>query len=253
MAVAIEEKYIEYYFNNEMYYLVFSGSRVYSTRSLDPGAPRLIVSREYLDQDWICRNHEWTVVPRAIPTRIAALLNLALDFLPYWNDIVWEQHSRSERKLWSHYGATERYGDLSNKVYTVLIDLLLRLRRYLNEPAPYNLCGLGNEKKGDVIEGIMGVRYLGLGNAILDTYARQADDLSCWVYETWNANPHIWSCNDMSDILWDSPDLDWLRHRETLSLQSHMRSQRLHLRMIRHGLKQKLPQTLTDYVIGVFV
>ena len=58
---------------------------------------------------------------------------------------------------------------------------------------------------------------------------------------------------DMSDILWDSPDLDWLRHRETLSLQSHMRSQRLHLRMIRHGLKQKLPQTLIDYVIGVFV
>ena len=109
------------------------------------------------------------------------------------------------------------------------------------------------KKKGDVIEGIMGVRYLGLGNAILDTYAIQADDLSCWVYETWNANPHIWSCNDMSDILWDSPDLDWLRHRETLSLQSHMRSQRLHLRMIRHGLKQKLPQTLIDYVIGVFV
>ena len=84
-------------------------------------------------------------------------------------------------------------------------------------------------------------------------WGRHADELSCWVYETWNANPHIWSGLDMVSILWDSPDLDWLRHRETLSLQSHMRSQRLHLRMIRHGLKQKLPQTLIDYVIGVFV
>ena len=125
-------------------------------------------------------------------------------------------------------------------------------------PIPLNpicvlLSSVPSEKKGDVIEGIMGVRYLGLGDETLDMYASHADELSCWVYETWNANPHIWSCNDMSDILWDSPDLDWLRHRETLSLQSHMRSQRLHLRMIRHGLKQKLPQTLIDYVIGVFV
>ena len=108
-------------------------------------------------------------MPRAIPTRIAALLDLALDFLPYWNDEVWEQHYRYERKLWSRYGATQRYGDVSNKVYAVLIDLLFRLRRYRNEPALYNLCGLGIEKKGDVIEGIMGVRYLRLGNAILDT------------------------------------------------------------------------------------
>ena len=90
--------------------------------------------------------------------------------------------------------ATERYEDVGNKVYTVLIDLLLTLRRHRNEPLLDTIAGLGTEKKGDVIEGIMGVRYLGLGNAILDTYARQADDLSCWVYETWNANPHIWSC-----------------------------------------------------------
>ena len=253
MAVAIEEKYIEYYFNNEMYYLVFSGSRVYSTRSLDAGAPRLIVSREYLDQDWICRNHEWTVVPRARPPRIPMLLDLAMDFLPYWNDVVWHQRSRSERKQWSHYGATQRYGDVSNKVYTVLIDLLLRLRRHRNQPVLHNLCGLGIEKKGDVIEGIMGVRYLRLGNAILDTYARQADDLSCWVYETWNANPHIWSCYDMVNILWNSDDLDWLRQRETLSLQLHMQSQRLPRRMIKHWLKQKLPQTLIDCVIREFV
>ena len=104
----------------------------------------------------------------------------------------------------------------------------------------------------------MGVRYLGLGNAILDTYARQADDLSCWVYETWNANPTIWSIYDMVNILWDSLDLDywlrdWLRQRETFSLQSHMRSQRLQRRMIRLGLKQKLPLMLIDYVTLEFV
>ena len=147
VTLSIEEKYIRYDFNKEVYYLVFSGSRVYSTRSPDPGAPRKIVSREYLDQDWICLNHEWIVVPRAIPTRIAALLNLALDFLPYWNDIVWEQHSRSERKQWSHFGATERYGDVGNKVYTALIDLLLKLRRRRNEPDLHNICGLGVEKR----------------------------------------------------------------------------------------------------------
>ena len=99
----------------------------------------------------------------------------------------------------------------------------------------------------------MGVRYLRLGNAILDTYAIQADDLSCWVYETWNANPHIWCSYDMANILWNSDDLDWLRQKETLSLQLHLQSQRLPRRMIKHGLKQELPQTLIDYVIREFV
>ena len=249
----MEEKYIRYCFNNDVYYLVFSGSRVYSTRSLDAGAPRQIVSRDYLDQDWICRNGEWTVVPRAIPTRIPMLLDLAMDFLPYWNDVVWYECNRSVRKQWSHYGATQRYGDVSNKVYTVLIDLLLRLRRHRNQPYLNNVCGLGTEKKGDVIEGIMGVRYLGLGDETLDMYASHADELSCWVYETWNANPHIWSSYDMANILWNSDDLDWLRQKETLSLQLHTQSQRLHRRMIKHVLKQKLPQTLIDCVIQDFV
>ena len=79
---------------------------------------------------------------------------------------------------------------------------------------------LGQRKKGDVIEGIMGVRQLGLGDARLDMYARHADELSCWVYETWNANPHIWSSYDMANILWTSDDLDWLRQKELTCIVS---------------------------------
>ena len=125
-------------------------------------------------------------------------------------------------------------------------------------PIPLNpicvlLSSVPSEKKGDVIEGIMGVRYLGLGDETLDMYASHADELSCWVYETWNANPHIWSSYDMANILWNSDDLDWLRQKETLSLQLHTQSQRLHRRMIKHVLKQKLPQTLIDCVIQDFV
>ena len=247
-SVMLPERYQMYQFNNEVFYLVFSGNRVYQTRSRAAGAPRTIVSRQYLEQDWICQNLVWTVVPREIPTRIAALYDLALDFLPYWNDVVWQQVPRHERKNWSHYGATERYGDLGNKTYTALIELLLKLRRHRNEPTLWNIVNLNTEKKGDVIEGIMGVRCLRVGDARLDMYGRHADELSCWVYETWNENPDIWACADLVNLLWESV-LDWLRQRETLALQLHLGKQRLDRRMIRHGLKQKLPQPLIEYVI----
>ena len=110
-SVMLPERYQMYQFNNEVFYLVFSGNRVYQTRSRAAGAPRTIVSRQYLEQDWICQNLVWTVVPREIPTRIAALYDLALDFLPYWNDVVWLVSPRHVRKYWSHHGATQRYGD----------------------------------------------------------------------------------------------------------------------------------------------
>ena len=99
----------------------------------------------------------------------------------------------------------------------------------------------------------MGVRCLRVGDARLDMYGRNADELSCWVYETWNENPGIWACTDLVNLLWESPDLDWLRQRETLALQMHLGKQRLDRRMIRHGLKQKLPKPMIEYVIDEFV
>ena len=94
--------------NAAVYYLVYSGSSVYATRSVDVGAARVIVNREYLDQDWLYLGGEWTVVSPHVPLRLPGVVALALEFLPYWENTVLQECTRYERKTWSYYGATER-------------------------------------------------------------------------------------------------------------------------------------------------
>ena len=120
----------------------------------------LPVSAEYLAQRWCyCPVRGWHVVPE--PTRMACLFyRLAIYILPEWEFHVLPNYSRAQRKAWSHMGATAR-GDLGNRTYKLVLHVAQLLRQRLGYARLYQIDQLGVEKAGDVLEGIMGLQYLG--------------------------------------------------------------------------------------------
>jgi hypothetical protein len=259
------EQHIYKAFRNEegnYWYLVFAGNMVYVTASREPGAPKHIVNVSYLRQNWMLEGNRWTIVPERPPvvplaSSVSAclehlLVSMALDFLPFWQNTIWVQYTRKERKAWSHDGATTRYGDVGNKVYAVVIHLLLSLRDRLRQPSLDTISWLNIQKQGDILEGIMGLKLLFPSNATFQRYGGAADVLSAWAYETWNepVNFNVRDQPDVVDILWRKVQWDWLHNIEESQRQEHIATTRV---VVQPALQSKLPSSVIRVVCSFLV
>ena len=96
-------------------------------------------------------------------TRMARLFHrLSCVILPHWMHHVHAHYSKAVRKSWSYCGATAQ-GDLGNRVYKMVVDIAQLMRKDLRLAPLWDLDTLNMESKGDVLEGIMGLQWLGLG------------------------------------------------------------------------------------------
>ena len=211
------------------YRLTFSGDAVYYQR---PNEPIIKIDSDYLNQDWVFRNGQWTVLPIR-PSEYHEYLwaLLALDFLPHWENVVRSSYTQRQRKLWSHHGATTVYGDVGNRAYSVVVDLCLHFRRILGLPELWTISSLGTEKKGDILEGVMGLEYLHPSTG-WEAYADAADVLSAWVYAKWTSEyPNVNDSNTVFPLfslhLDDGINWNWVDTKIEMERQKQHRAIRI--------------------------
>ena len=184
---------------DEMWELVIRGGQVFSRWAAgDPDhegrveVEYVVVALEagYLEQRWFFSPERGWLVSRP-PRRIALLFyDIAMVTLPYWEASVHYHYSKSERKRWSHHGATAE-GDLGNHVYWVVVELCLILRSALGAPRLWTIDHMNMESRGDVLEGIMGLQHLGYNwdpNGVIS-------EISIEVKNLWNTPNLIHSTN----------------------------------------------------------
>ena len=89
-----------------------------------------------------------------------AFWHLAMRILQWWDNVVFWCYNGDIRKHRSHHGAIPGIGDPGNYIYWYTVQACIFLRRVCNQPRLDAIEGLGVERTGDVLEGILGVAWL---------------------------------------------------------------------------------------------
>ena len=143
-------------------------------------------TREYMNKAWYNDPQDmFQTLEIATPSFKDALSYLATTILPWWEDVVMPRHSALQRKYWSYDG--EYVLCETNRVHDLAIRCALRVRRFRGLPSLPMVESFGKVKRGDIIEGILGLAY----NFLLPISTQQHVVAACLcVKAAWDM-PHL--------------------------------------------------------------
>ena len=137
---------------------------------------------------------------------------LSTRLLPYLEVILQSGQWRAKQiKQWSNYGEIRRYGDVGNRVMSLVIDMALELgKRFSVAWTGYSQVEQRNtEHKADFLELVMGLRVLQPTNNWV-AWGNLVDDICTDVHEAWSSPElvNVWDPLILTEMLFARFGLD---------------------------------------------
>ena len=120
-------------------------------------------------------------------------LRITITYIGLWKDFAFSVLPQIENLLFEGnlrgiLGCTNKYGDVGNEVYHLVVEVALRYRLHCGFGCLHDVDQSDYEGRGYILKWVLGTRKTAGADPAWLAWAEVVDALSVFVYEFWNSN-----------------------------------------------------------------